>query len=150
MKSTLVLLGHGPGSIAKLLQHSREIQRIYRDFSGERPAAPAKFGSPNLAEARQAAWKSISLCRNDKRNRLIRPGSLTFMVANFTAAGLQKPAVLVQSEAMTTKQDLLYRSFSAAPGKLLRRGRFDLSLGASPSLAMLLRRGRGEDETEIP
>jgi hypothetical protein len=42
------------------------------------------------------------------------------------------------------------RSLSAAPDKLLRRGRFDLSLGASPSLAMLLRRGRGEDETEIP
>ena len=27
------LLGHGPGSIAKLLQHSPEIQRIFRDFA---------------------------------------------------------------------------------------------------------------------
>jgi hypothetical protein len=29
----LNLLGHGPGSIAKLLQHSPEIQRIFRDFA---------------------------------------------------------------------------------------------------------------------
>jgi len=33
LKSTLNLLGHGPGSIAKLLQHSPEIQRIFRDFA---------------------------------------------------------------------------------------------------------------------